>query len=343
MVVKAGRKVPSWLNAEFIFNLNYGPMSAQDIRKIRAMFTENLTMMLKREFPALAVKQKLDYVEERTEMTLLDRPIAAKLHKSLYNRGPCFETDWSSDGEPDESTGRLSPFDYDRSTEQTFPMLWAEKFIITTVWAKHYSSSIIGSATKPPMAAVVLDMIDLIEFLKPIKERKTIIEWLTEFVRNNQLRSILPDRGIDVDWAGRGYIADLFSVVACLECTSFGPPPFSAGLDVHQDFKFPQPYTATIPGSGVLIQTPNPVSEAASDGDNSVDQLSASFIHSGPFKLRVTRKLAEHLTFDRDSTDFRVFQYWGNHMTPGEGLGYTSSLRVYRNHTLRRYPTIYIH
>jgi hypothetical protein len=188
-------------------------------------------------------------------------------------------------------------------------------------------------------------MIDLIDFLKSIEEPKTVIAWLTEFARNNQLRSVLPDQDIDVEWvewAGRGYIADLFSIVACLECTSYGPPPFAAGQDSQIRHQFAGYYRRTIPGYRVLIATPKPVSTAAaSDPRNSVDQLRASFIHSGPFKLKATRKLAEHLTFN-SSNKLRVFQYWGNDMTPGEDTGYKCSLRVYRNHTLRRYPTTFI-
>jgi hypothetical protein len=192
------------------------------------------------------------------------------------------------------------------------------------------------------MAAVILDMVDLIDFLKSIEEPKTIIAWLTEFVRNNQLRSVLRDQDIDVDWAARGYIADLFSIVACLECTSSGPPPFRVGLDFQVGHQVARYYTTTIPGHGVLIAPPKPVSTAAaSDPRNSVDQLSASFIHSGPFKLKATRMLAEHLTLN-DSNRFRVFQYWGNHMTPRESVGDNSSLRVYRNHALRGYPTTFM-
>jgi hypothetical protein len=238
-----------------------------------------------RSFKLSHSEQKGGVVLERTEMTLLDRPIAAKLHKSLYSRGPelspGFETDCQSAGQ---------------------------------------------------------------EALKTIEEPKTIIAWLTEFVRNKKLRSVLPDQDIDVNWAARGYIADLFSIVACLECTSYtyGPPPFAAGQDSQIRHQVAGYYTRTIPGYGVLIAPPKPVSTAAaSDPGNSVDQLRASFIHSGPFKLKANRKLTKHLTF-HNGNKLRVFQYWGNNMTPGEGMEFTSSLRVYRNHTLRWYSTIHV-
>jgi len=323
-------------------------MSTQDLITIRTLIVQQRRTMMFREmlFGEMQLLDKGDVVE-RTEMTFLDRPLAAKLHKSLYHGeqfSPGFETDWTPGREAENSTGRVSPFDYDSTTEQTFPMLWAEDFVILSVWEKKYSGSIIGTTIKPPMAAVVLDMIALVDFLKSIKEQRMIIQWLTEFVRNNQLRSSLPDHDIDVDWAGRGYIADLFSIVACLECTSdTGPPPFPAGHDSRQKIKLPPSYYArTIPGFGVLIPVQKPVSTAALNPSNSVEQLSARFIQSGPFKLQVTRELAEHLTLD-DRNQLRVFQYWGNSLTPGKGLGYNPSLRIYRNHTLRRSTAIVIH
>jgi hypothetical protein len=220
-------------------------------------------------------------------------------------------------------------------------MLWAENFVISRVWSNNYSSSIIGSTTKPPMAAVILDMIELINFLKSIKEPKTIVAWLTEFAQTVQLYSYSPDEIIDSDWAGRGYIADLFSIVACLECTSQAPPPFPAGLDLRQARK---PYdTRIVPGCGVLIPFSKPISTAASEPSNSVDQLRAGFIHSGPFQVKATRKFEKHLTLN-DRNELRVFQFWGNAQTPSTKkvlLG-NPSLRIYRHHTLRKYATIFI-
>jgi hypothetical protein len=343
------------LDADFIFGLNYGPMSAQDIKTMQNKLKQHQLNLYVRTLNIGNTMKELEafggqdaWVEQRTEMTFLDRTMGAKLHKSLYNRGrvsPGFETDWSPDREGEEPAARgVSPFDYDSYNEQTFPMLWAENFVINLVWSKNYSSSIIGSTTKPPMAAVILDMIELIKFLKSIKEPKNIVTWLTEFARTVQLHSYSPDEIIDPAWAGRGYVADLFSIVACLECTSQAPPPFPAGPDFRQAHKFPPPYyTRIIPGCGVLIPFSKPVSTAASEPSNSVDQLRAGFIHSGPFKVKATRKFEKHLTLN-DRNELRVFQFWGNARTPStkKVLVGNPSLRIYRNHALRRYATTFI-
>ena len=340
-IVEAGRRVPDWLDADFIFHLNYGPLSPHQVNRIRAQLEKYYHEMgnvwnLRKVLTGMSKE-----VAERVEMTFLDRPIAAKLYKTLYGsrQVASFATDWSANREGNVSTHGLSPFDYD-SFEQTFPLLWAENFIISWVWRNEYSSSIIGSDTKPPMAAVVLDMIDLVNYLKSISESKTIVDWLTEFVRKTPLQSLVQHERIDEEWAGRGYIADLFSIVACLECTSRGPPPVIAGLDQRKTLKVPMQYdTRTIPGFGILIPSPKPVSNTALNLANSVDELQAAFIQSGPFKLKVTRKLAKHLCLNKKS-QLRVFQYW-NSPTPEKGLPRKPSLRIYKNHVLRRCTIVF--
>ena len=332
------------MDADFIFRLNYGPLSAQEVKSTQAMMYQyDIDLAVQFALKKASIKADKE-IAGRTEMTFLDRPIAAKLKRALYNslQFVSFETDGSGNGDTKAPTRGISPFDYDSSSEQTFPMLWAENFVISWAWNKGYSSSIIGSVTKPPMAAVVLDMIDLVNYLKSISEPKTIVAWLTAFVRNNRLQSLIQDGQIDEEWAGRGYIADLFSIVACLECTSDGPPSVVAGLDHRQTFNAPMPpYTRTIPGFGVLIPLANTVSKAALELSNSVDELRAGFIHSGPFKLKVTRKLAKHLSLNKEN-QLRVFQYWGKPI-PEKGLPKNPSLRIYQNHALRRCSTILLH
>jgi len=275
----------------------------------------------------------------RTEVTLLDRPLAAKLHKALYDwRGYSlgFETDWSPNREQKEPTSGVSPFDYASSVE-TFPLVWSEDFVVNSVWndRSHYSSSIVGRANKPPLAAVVLDMVDLITFLKSIsaKTPKKLVEWTTMFLQTTKLRSIIQYEKTDEDWAARGYIADLFSIVACINCTSDTSPPLLGGLDMHKNDKFPWAYRRNIPGAGVMLPNPPPVASASLEPNNPVAELNASFIHSGPFKLKTTRHLEKHLTFN-DKNKIRLFQYWGSQW-PEHGLPAHPSLRIYTHHALR--------
>lgn len=330
--MEKGRDIPKWLDAELLFRLNYGPSTSGDIGSAR---------------------KALGKRKGRTEVTLLDRAIAAKLHKALYNwpyyrRG--FETDWSPDLEHKEPTPGISPFDYDSSV-QTFPLVWTENFVINNVWgADPYASSIIGKANKPPLAAIVMDMIALVQFLQkiPSNQPKKLVEWNTEFIQSNKLHSTVAYRKSEEDWAARGYIADLFSIVTGVGSTSLQPPVrFSvniasgivSGADRRKSDRLPWTYQKTLPGSGVLFPTAPPVSSNDQDPSNSVAELKASFIQDGPFKLKKTRHLDKHFTFTGNNRDeIRLYQYWGTEqITPGEDLPKYPSMRIYQHHTLRRF------
>jgi hypothetical protein len=222
-------------------------------------------------------------------------------------------------------------------------MVWSEDFVVNEVWAERkkggYSSSVVGKANKPPLAAVVMDMIDLVEFLKSIasEEPKKLVEWTKEFVQRTQLRSVLiSGEEADVDWAARGYIADMFSIVACVSCTSAKPPSLVCGQDERQHDRIPWAHQIKLPGSGVLLPNPPPVSLRALEPSNPVLELKASYVDSGPFKFKRTRHLDKHLTFNHDGQKIRLFQYWGSEI-PKERLPKYASIRIYQDHALRRF------
>jgi hypothetical protein len=178
-------------------------------------------------------------------------------------------------------------------------------------------------------------------------EPKKLVEWTKEFVRNKRLRSIISHEEVDVDWAARGYIADMFTIVACVSCTSAKPPErysnslslrqhsLVCGQDARQNDRSPWAHQKTIPGSGVLLPNAPPVALGALEPSNPVVELKASFILSGPFKFKRTRRLDEHFTFNNHD-EIRLFQYWGSEV-PKEGLPKFASLRIYQYHALRRF------
>lgn len=348
-----GREVPKWLDAELLFRLNYGPMTARELQTLRDAIDGKNTPSADGPLRPRKLAALSNAIENEksisTEVTLLDRPVAALLHKSLYNRRDYslgFETDCSPTLVWTATTGGISPFDYDSSSFQTFPMLWSENFVLNYVMdsGRDYSCSVVGKATKPPMAAIVMDMVDLVDFLKTISARdpKPLIEWTTEFVRTRDLRSLVADETVDKDWAARGFIADLFRIVACVDCTAVAwPPGYGNGYDSRKADKLPWASQNEIPGAGVMFQGTPPLSKEALEPSNSIEDLKASLIHSGPFKLTKTQHLDEHLTFN-DDNEICLYQYWGS-KEPQNGLPAIPSLRIYTDHALRKFvPTFLI-
>lgn len=72
------------MDADFIFHLNYDPMNPHEIKSTQAMLKKYY-----KDFGEVSNLRKAltgmgKEVPERTEMTLLNRPIAAKLYQALY-------------------------------------------------------------------------------------------------------------------------------------------------------------------------------------------------------------------------------------------------------------------
>jgi hypothetical protein len=368
------REVPEWLDPELLFRLNYGgPTTVDEMKSVKDAISVKEAIMIDDVessdsddsdsddsdsddgVPSADKRKRLIKARSRTEITLLDRPIAAKLHKALYGSSSKyslgFHTDWSPDRVPSKPALGVSPFDY-VSSVQTFPMVWSEDFVVNNVWGEKYSSSVVGKASKPPLAAVVMDMIDLVEFLVSIdsREPQNLVEWTKEFVRKKQLRSVISGEEVDVDWAARGYIADMFSIVACVSCTSAKPPEryskFSLKDPEHslvcgQDSKRQKDrirwaHQKKLPGSGVLLPKAPPVALRGLEPSNPVAELTASYVYSGPFRFKRARCLDEHLTFNNHGQKIRLFQYWGSQI-PKEGLPKYASIRIYQDHALRRF------
>jgi len=150
----------------------------------------------------------------------MDRRIAEKLHDALFS--PCssysqFQTDWQQQQcHYVPPVKKFSPFNYDPLSLETYPLIWTED-MVTHIMAQSYSPSILGKVAKAPMAAIVLDIIDLVTFLRSISsttEPKPVAAWLTEFLHSHRLRSINTE-SLDVNWAVSGYLADMFTIVTC--------------------------------------------------------------------------------------------------------------------------------
>src|SRR5437667_4688406 len=156
--VEKGEPIPRWLDHEFLYSINYGPIRPEDLMK-----TRSLHGWVFRGAPLNLGDHYFDETK-RTELTVMDRSLAAKLQETLYDSqdSPGFLTDWPPSVEIQPRKGQLSPFDYDPTSAQTFALICAENFVHNCVWDPEYSSRILASRVMPSMSDVVMDMSNLI-------------------------------------------------------------------------------------------------------------------------------------------------------------------------------------
>lgn len=136
-----------WIDPDFLYRVNYGPMTPRDFSRLKWDFS----YILYRDFGDGAI--------------FLDRILAAKLQSAVFSY---------------VSSLRI---DQDYSKAMKYPVMWAENFVLRYVWNEDYSSSVLGVNSRPPMAAVISDMLAMISFFKSSQTShpKSVIIWLKEF------------------------------------------------------------------------------------------------------------------------------------------------------------------
>ena len=133
-----------WIDPDFLYRVNYGPMTPRDFSRLKGDFSY------------------IPYRDLGAGAIFLDRILAAKLQSAVFNY--------------------VSP-DHDYSKAIEYPVMWAENFVLRYVWNEDYSSSVLGVNSRPPMAAVISDMLAMISFFKSSQTShpKSVIIWLKEF------------------------------------------------------------------------------------------------------------------------------------------------------------------
>jgi hypothetical protein len=303
MVAKENQKCPDWLDAELLFRMNYGPATRKDVAKLKVAIIGSRSIYVQE-------KRK-----QRARVTLLDRVLAQRLYRALFPRAD-WKSAFATDHETDQTqyTKRLSPFDYDDSDPLIYPILWTEEFIVDNVWNDQYSREILGGHSRPPMCAVVSDMILLVQFLQQNTEKsQTVYALLRNFARSHRLLSLGVD--VEVDWAARGYLSDLFNIVTCVRYLARNDRKGKL-KQVHQaeilgwDFNEKGGPTRTWPErrkfpSADSLRIPRPHYDTTTSM-GSLESFDAAFICSGPFRFTFTTLLSEHLTFSQ-TREIRLF------------------------------------
>jgi hypothetical protein len=83
----------------------------------------------------------------------------------------------------------VSPFDYRYYNAESALYRWCEELVTLHVWRRHYSKVIFGENDRPFMAAVSLDMIELVQYLALLNEKsepRFLAELFKEFLKSQK-------------------------------------------------------------------------------------------------------------------------------------------------------------
>ena len=298
--------LPIWLDEGFLYMLNYGPANSKP-------FTTQMTSV---------IHVLLEGDEQRQRITLLDRLIAKQLHEAMFGEhygGPRVLTDW--DDGPKwlvlGSAGSITPFDYDLSESETRLFMDMETFIATEVLDPYFIRSALCDP-RPSMVPIALDIIDLVTFfrvLSPTGPSKRIDEWLSEFLTKHKLRTaneVLEEDSPNEPKRVIRYLVDILrNVTSLLD-------------DDHWEV-----LGRTFPDAHFVLGDP-PSTLSSSLTPIFLEDFTADFICSGPFKVIQTEDIRQHLRLT-EKHEIQLF------------LHFEKFLSMYNNHSLKRYlysPTV---
>jgi hypothetical protein len=142
---------PAWLDARFLYRINFGPGTIAD-RDLARKACDPAT----RGTP-------------RRSITLLDRDMAQLLHRAIFSNSRVKPVNWNdteaaTDASRAGQQGSCMPFDYPLSDEMD-ALIAFEDYMVSTVWSTRYSTMLL-KGTRPPMTAVARDIITLVNSLK---------------------------------------------------------------------------------------------------------------------------------------------------------------------------------
>jgi len=289
-------------------------------------------------------------------VTLLDRRIVQELFKAVFKGSvnpPSLHTDWDAKKEHEEgnrypSAELISPFDYISHTPETSVYRWCEEFVVQYVWRPDYSSTIFGSDVRPPMAAVAYDIILMVTYLAslPRYPERVLVDCFRKFLssQKRKLCSISIGADFDWNWACRGYLWDLFNIIIMDSLSENGLDKYSPKRlkDVKDEAEFVKVTWiehAKFPGGDTIGIGESPVdADHLKELYGSLEDMRASFICSGPFKIALTPNLSDHLMMKN-----RKLLIYCDKPTKTRSRGHIPGARYYGpylEHTLGKYHRV---
>jgi len=314
---------PEWVDAEFLYKINYGGGNSEDARMLF-----DLRFKLPRDM-----------------LLLLDRKIANKLLRALFEpyyrslgntRGPFWtdadkiEVDMpeekildniTSERPLDWAMGRTAP----REASHPYPraIVTLMHWMITRVWNPHKDyPSYLHDRVRPPIVAIAECVESLVKHLAESahtlpsdgEQLFVLFKKPLNVLDYNLLGTLaVNDTFIEssehvLSWFESGmpvnHIEDDITSFLC-DILFLGLPPWiTRGSGAYYDLKRwngpdSQYRFRRFPGSDLMIRSRQPVTpETVKTLYGSLAEMKASYINSGPYKLEFTTDPEEHLTLD---------------------------------------------
>jgi hypothetical protein len=210
--------IPSWLDDKFLYRINYGPAEYSDIKLVQQVIEE----VRAKDDKHAEIKESFVGKKERAKITLLDRRIAEKLSRALFSgKDPIYDfsfcTDWKEEDECEVEpyTEMISPFDYGPQLRTTDLLTKCEDFCTQFIWNSDYSSKVLGTDSRPPMAAVAKDIRTLAEYLGRLglQSEKKVSTVLKEFIQSERICCREDQGSINDGWVVQGLLTDMFKII----------------------------------------------------------------------------------------------------------------------------------
>jgi hypothetical protein len=290
---------PKWLNAEYLYRINYGPATREDIA---------ILIPIWRSFGP----------DSMVTILPVDRRVYQKLERTLFPNSRSNVTPRSDDGvSPLLGEGHdsaVSSSFYDLSNLKAGILQSIQGFFRYRFYDREYCSNGLGTTSRAPIAALMFDMIDLVTYLSKItasSDPQPVSWFLEDFLRSHpNLRSLAPTQALEDRWpAVRGFLYDLFAIVSGLHVLDSSRFGLGNGYDRFRED--PDWARCTLPGTDLLVGLP-PI-DPVSVSDGPIEELDAAFICSGPFKIRFTDGLNTHLQLNTVKRELLV--YWEDNLS----------------------------
>lgn len=203
------------------------------------------------------------------------------------------------------------------------PLLWCEEFAVQHLWKSGYSTGVFGPIDRPPLHELCNKLCELCQYLSDNVEKSpqplhrilsNFVEsdptaWISAWTQSSPVATGSAKVPETLLRECRGLLRDLYRIVIArrLSYDGWAADPHTSNTTDGRTQHFFSEFTM-FPGSdslrlGKLVMDP----EDAKKVIGSLDDLTASFIQSGPFSIELTTTPSQHLVLNKRG---RIMVFW---------------------------------
>lgn len=242
----------------------------------------------------------------------------------------------------------MTPFDYEVDQENE-ALIRFENFVVNCVWADGYSTEVLGTLTRPPLAAVARDLIAMVSFFKKLPDSfsGSLASCFHRFVDEYTLLSVKEIHGVR-GWLCRGYLYDIFLTMITHDLDMKEAEGWDWRLRnrmaiIHNDPEVKHVLESIADQdyfpNGIWDYDKSPTHSWQLEPTlyGSLEIMDAAIINSGPYSFVLSDKLYKHLTLNRDR---QIRIYWNPRRDANNRLVFAfpgDSFSRFKRHSLGKY------